>query len=337
MGVGLGLGCELTTAPESPAAVPPRVVQAPTLTPAQVDAAVLAAAVKAGVRPRSANEAVYEVDPFLAALTVLDLQSARPSVALAPALADGAQIGVRITGVKEGSVYGAVGLLDGDVIESINGLALTAPDVALAALTGSERGAVIEVTRAGVRSVLELRLAGGLAWSQLRVARGVAPPPEPPALAEATGPIDQVPPDMSPGTGSGGGERPRKPTDAAYRPPADGGNGSSGGGVQCGPDGACSVPRGEFDAMVADPSRLLRQVKVAPAGRGYRLSGIRPGSQVSQLGFRNGDLLLSVNGTSLDDDLGLLALYAGLAGTRSYNVVFERGGARQTRTIRLRG
>ena len=88
--------------------------------------------------------------------------------------------------------------------------------------------------------------------------------------------------------------------------------------------------------MVADPNRLLRQVQVSEARGGYKLGGIRSGSQVSQLGFRNGDVLVSVNGTRLDDQLGLLGLYAGLESTRSYNVVYERGGQRQTKNVRLR-
>jgi general secretion pathway protein C len=96
------------------------------------------------------------------------------------------------------------------------------------------------------------------------------------------------------------------------------------------------VARRDFDAMVANPEKLLRQVQVSPSGGGYRLSGIHAGSQVSQLGFRNGDVITAVNGTRLDDQLGLLGLYAGLDSTRSYNVTYQRGGARHTRTIRLR-
>jgi len=96
------------------------------------------------------------------------------------------------------------------------------------------------------------------------------------------------------------------------------------------------VTRREFDAIVADSDKLSRQVQVSPSGSGYRLSGIRGGSQVSQLGFQNGDVITAVNGTRLDDQLGLLGLYAGLDSTRSYSVTFTRGGARRTKTLRLR-
>ena len=88
--------------------------------------------------------------------------------------------------------------------------------------------------------------------------------------------------------------------------------------------------------MVADPDKLLRQVLVSEARGGYKLDGIRSGSQVSQLGFRDGDVLISVNGTQLDDSLGLLSLYGGLATTSSYKVVYERAGARRGKVVRLR-
>jgi S1-C subfamily serine protease len=93
------------------------------------------------------------------------------------------------------------------------------------------------------------------------------------------------------------------------------------------------VSRREFDAMVADPDRLSRQVQVSPSGRLSPVGDPRrhPGQPAR---FRNGDVITAVNGTRLDDELGLLGLYAGLGSTRSYNVTFQRGGATQTRTIR---
>ena len=347
--------CELTTLEPSPASVPVRVLSAPVLPPV-VDPAVLAAAVRAGVRQPDVNQAVYEVDGFLVALTVEDLASGRPSLVLEPVTGGGP--GYLIRGVREGSVYAALGLLDGDVIESINGVPLDGPGQALAALTDSERGVVIQASRAGVSATWDLRFTGGLAWSQIFATRTGAPlPAETVAVA-----ADPVFPDMPSAPAPGGAPevagRPRSPGTAASPRPASGsppsssssspssspspspspsplGTGSPG-AIQCAGDGSCSVARRDFDAMVADPNRLLRQVQVSEARGGYKLGGIRSGSQVSQLGFRNGDVLVSVNGTRLDDQLGLLGLYAGLESTRSYNVVYERGGQRQTKNVRLR-
>lgn len=374
-------GCGIDVREPSPAAVPFRPIVAPGLPDSPVDPAVFAAAVRAGVRQRSANEAVFEVDAFLAALTVEDLRSGRPSVTMTPVLVGEQQAGYRVSGVREGSVYAAIGLLDGDVIEAINGVPLDAPQRALDALAGSERGAVLQVLRGGVGGATELRVAGGLAWEKLLALRGGAAGavPEDRSLETAGAGGDGAAVDGpggagagpessgsagtrgsgaagsvgargsagsagsrgsgsagspgagpgSAGSGGGGSTRPGASTPAGTRP-------SSGAGVECAADGSCSVSRREFDAMVDDPGRLARQVQVSPTNGGYRLSGVRAGSDVSKLGFRNGDVLRAVNGTQLDDDFGLIGLYAGLATTRTYNVTFERGGVRRTRTIRLR-
>lgn len=351
---GVLLGCEGLAPEPSPASMPARVVEAPTLAPAAVDAAVLAAAIRGGVRQRSPNEGLYEVDAFLAALVVEDLRSARPSVTLAPVVENGLQIGYRITGVREGSVYGAVGLLDGDVIESINGVVLEGPDQVAGAILASERVAALQVTRAGVSSVRELRVAPGLAWQNLLDARSGAAPPDPlvaavePEVPVRTEPEPEPHRPLKPGETAPPGWHPAqtgKPTQGGSHgtgKPAQGGSTPApgptpaSGGITCGGDGSCTISRREFDAAVADPDRLMRQVQLGPAPGGYRLSGIRAGSQVSQLGFRNGDVVKSINGTSVDDQMGLLSLYAGLGSTSSYRVGFARGGASQSKTIRIR-
>jgi membrane-associated protease RseP (regulator of RpoE activity) len=333
--------CGIEVREPSPASAPVRAVPAPTLPP-PVDPAVFAAAVRAGVRQRSANEAVFEVDAFLAALTLEDLRSGRPSLELSPVVAEGVQSGYRVAGVREGSVYAALGLLDGDVVESINGVALTDAEQAMTTLGGSERGAVLQISRAGVSTTCELRIAGGLAWAQVLglPLRPVGGAPDE-ALPEEPVPEETVPRVATRPGGSGSsvpaGARPGKPAPADPLPGKPAGTpGAGGAGVQCAADGSCSVARKAFDAMVADPDRLLAQVQVSEANNGYRLSGIRGDSDVARLGFRSGDVVTAVNGTSLDDQLGLLGLYGGLGSTRTYNVTYQRGGVRHTRTIRLR-
>jgi len=332
--------CGVEVREPSPASAPVRVLPAPTLPP-PVDAAVFAAAVRAGVRQRNANESVFEVDAFLAALTLEDLRSGRPSLGLSPVVTDGVQSGYRVAGVREGSVYAAIGLLDGDVIEAINGVALVDGEQAMQSLGASERGAMLRISRAGVSSTSELHIAGGLAWAQVLglplrpVAGGPEEPvpeepvPEEPLPPVAARPGSPVPPGARPGS------KPAPPS-ASGSSTGSGGAAGSGAGVLCAADGSCSVTRKAFDAMVADPNRLLKQVQVSEANNGYRLSGIRGDSDVGKLGFRNGDVVTAVNGTSLDDQLGLLGLYGGLGSTRTYNVTILRGGVRQTRTVRLR-
>ncbi len=334
--------CGIEVREPSPASAPVRALPAPSLPP-PVDPAVLAAVVRAGVRQRSANESVYEVDAFLAALTVEDLRSGRPSLSVIPALTDGLQSGYQIAGVREGSVYAAIGLLDGDVVEAINGVPLTGPEQAAAALVASERGVVLQISRAEVGQTTELQISGGLAWARLVPA---APAPAPAEMV----PDEPVPEETVPRGGTGAGSPVRPGGGAAASTPAPAAKPAAGkpaasapaagtstpGAVQCAADGSCSVGREHFDAMVADPNKLLRQVQVSEVNNGYRLSGIRGDSDVSKLGFRNGDVLVAINGTRLDDQLGLLGLYGGLGSTRTYNVSYERGGVRKTRTIRVR-
>lgn len=331
----------LVTVEPSPAVVPARVVAAPGVSPALVDPAVFAVAVRAGVHQRDANEASYEVDAFLAALVVEDLASARPSLTLTPVVEVGLILGYQVSGVREGSVYAAIDLRDGDVIEAVNGVRLDGPERAPAALAGAERGVVLQVSRAGVLSAVELHITGGLAWSQVLVARGaVAPPPAPEALDQ---PILEDMPSAPAQPGSAGARQPAgaaspRPSGSQASAPASAPApaASRASAVECTSDEACTVARRDFDAMVADPGALLRQVQVSEVKGGYRLSGIRPGTQVSALGFRNGDILIAVNGTRLDDQLGLLGLYGAIQSTRSYSVVYQRGGTRKTKTVRLR-
>ena len=263
-----------------------------------------------------------------------------PTHHLARVASPGLELGPQFGGWPEAAIGGPIALLqDGDIIEAINDVPLDAPERGLTALAGSQRGARLQIVRAGVGMTRELRVVDGLAWAQVLAQRaGVAPPEPPPAIEPAV--LEDMPV-AEPGGSTPVASRPggaRRPGDAAYQPPsgASGASAPAASSVQCGSDGACSVARRDFDAMVADPDKLLRQVQVAPSGGGYRLSGIRGGSQVSQLGFRNGDVITAVNGTRLDDQLGLLGLYAGLDSTRSYNVTYQRGGARHTKTIRLR-
>jgi len=326
--------CGVEVREPSPASAPVRALEVPSLPP-PVDPAVFAAAVRAGVHQRNANEAVFEVDAFLAALTLEDLRSGRPSLSLGAVVVDGQHGGYRVAGVRDGSVYAAIGLLDGDVIEAINGVPLSGPEQALAALAESERGVVLQIARAGVSAATELRISGGLAWAQLLGRRVAAPELELPAEPAPEETVPRVA-RAGAGAGSGGGAavpgaRPGGGSPAPVGKPAPAVS-----SVQCAADGSCSVGRREFDAMVADPNRLLRQVQVSPAGKGYRLSGIRGDSDVGKLGFRNGDVIVAINGTRLDDQIGLLGLYGGLGSTRTYNVTYERAGVRQTRTIRLR-
>jgi S1-C subfamily serine protease len=105
-------------------------------------------------------------------------------------------------------------------------------------------------------------------------------------------------------------------------------------------DRTVEVSRAVVDGMLADPSRLMRQVRVVPAVRdgktvGVKLFGIRSKSMVSALGIKNGDLLLSIDGVSTTDPDGMLERYATLRAARSLTLELERNGQRIKLLIRV--
>jgi hypothetical protein len=85
------------------------------------------------------------------------------------------------------------------VIEAINDLPLDAPERGLAALAGSQRGARLQIVRAGVGMTRELRVVDGLAWGQVLAQRAGVAVPELPAVIEA--PVQEDMPVANPGGG----------------------------------------------------------------------------------------------------------------------------------------
>lgn len=300
----------------------------------------LRAAIQAGVRRRGENEASFEVDSFVAALAVEEVAAGGGGIRVEPAIEAGGQVGYRVTAIAEGSAYAAIGLRVGDVVESISEVRLDSPGRAAGVLAASERAATVALVREGVGSTIELRLAGGLAWAELR---GAGLPPASPQV--------QVVEDMPAGAGdevlkSGGGgpvavvpkarpgevARPVRPG-GAERPESGGGSG----GASCATAASCTLDRRTFDAALASPEKVLNQVSIAPAKKGYKLTRVAAGSTVSALGFHAGDTIVSVNGSQLDDDMAALSLYMSLGSTRRYSVVYERNGVRATKVVTVEG
>nr|WP_276599835.1 PDZ domain-containing protein [Nannocystis sp. SCPEA4] len=269
-----------------------------------------------------------------------------------------------------GSAYALVGLHTGDVIEAIGEVRLDSPGRAAGALAAAGRGAQLTVARDGVGFSLELRIAGGLAWAQLLRSRTGSQGQVVSDSAQGTGPLGQLtvgeedgglplgPRDgevggtpVTPQVGGvpqvggapqvgrtpqvGGTTRPgtgTKPGGSA----GSSGSAAGGTGVQCASASSCTLDKKLFDAAVADPSKLDRQASISPARGGYKLTRVGPNSTVAALGFRAGDVIVSVNGARLDDDMAALGLYMGLESTRNYNVTYERNGARASKSIALR-
>jgi membrane-associated protease RseP (regulator of RpoE activity) len=92
--------------------------------------------------------------------------------------------------------------------------------------------------------------------------------------------------------------------------------------------------RFEFDGAVYDSGDLVRSARLVPikrgAAEGFRIDGLRKGSAVERLGFREGDLLVGVDGR-----LGLapdrvLEVTEGLETAPSLEIIVERDARRST-------
>jgi general secretion pathway protein C len=100
-------------------------------------------------------------------------------------------------------------------------------------------------------------------------------------------------------------------------------------------------PIGPAAAHVArvDPARLMAQASLRPRMQGIRVNGFTvsatgDGAALKAAGLQSGDVILAVNGTSLDSLDRIAGLRSQLANSASAEIRFERGGAVQTTTIR---
>ena len=91
-------------------------------------------------------------------------------------------------------------------------------------------------------------------------------------------------------------------------------------------------------AAPVDPARLLAQAGLRPRMRGLRMdgftvSGSGDAAVLRAAGLRPGDVILAVNGTSLDSLDRIAGLRGQLSNATSAEIRFERDGAVQTATI----
>lgn len=111
--------------------------------------------------------------------------------------------------------------------------------------------------------------------------------------------------------------------------------------VACPQENRCTLDRAYLEELLADPSVLTAQMRIMPSVRegvvrGLKLYGIRPGSLPRLLGYRNGDLLLSVNGVPLISGDAAMATYSRLRRADTLAVELERKGERMVQTCDIR-
>lgn len=367
----LGVGCDaLRGKPEEP---PPVAVQAPadaTKPPGPATAAETAASppsLLAGVIPQAIQREAdagntWRVDAYVAALIVEQLR--KSPLPFTPWRSDGPVAGRPSAGYRVGplapqSAWTTLGLHEGDIVQTVNGVSTERSDWSIQALERAENQVTVTVYRDDVSISLAYRLVGGLAWQAL-VQPQAAGTIDDGALAIADAPAEAgdledpfLPPRPSTGGSAGGSGGGGGAHDGPYSPPrpsAGGGGGGGGGGgstppsqpkgtvARCKSADVCSIDEAYFDGLVASPSKMQAQADVVPAisndvFSGYKLKTVRSGTAVHQLGFRSGDKITHVNGRDLTNDAEALGVYMSLSGTNLFKVRYVRGGSTRTKTI----
>jgi len=102
-------------------------------------------------------------------------------------------------------------------------------------------------------------------------------------------------------------------------------------GIQRLSDAEARVERAVIETTLADPTSLMRSVRVVPDKQGgqivgLKLLGIRPGSLLGSVGLQSGDRLESVNGFSMNSPEKALQAYAQLRTAQRLNVQLSRRG-----------
>ena len=95
-----------------------------------------------------------------------------------------------------------------------------------------------------------------------------------------------------------------------------------------------TLERDAVESSLGDLSRLMQDAQIdtyIEEGRpqGFRFSNIKQGSFYSQLGLRNNDIILSINGQELTDPSQFLSLKEQIEGTSGVALTIRRGGSEQ--------
>lgn len=105
----------------------------------------------------------------------------------------------------------------------------------------------------------------------------------------------------------------------------------------------CVLPRWVLEAAFANPASLnslTNQARIMPLvkdglSRGYKFYGIRPGWLLHELGFKNGDLVKSINGLPLTSMEQSMVAYAKLRRSDKLVLEIERKGQPLSREISI--
>jgi type II secretion system protein C len=92
------------------------------------------------------------------------------------------------------------------------------------------------------------------------------------------------------------------------------------------------LKRSDITKATSNLNVLARQARIVPdrKGEGFRIFSIRPGSLYSKIGIRNGDVIKSINGISLNSPDKALQAYSRLQNARKLSLDIVRHGRTET-------
>ena len=100
------------------------------------------------------------------------------------------------------------------------------------------------------------------------------------------------------------------------------------------------IQRSRIDDAIQNVNQLMKHVRIRPhftngQPDGLRLTGVRPGSIFTDIGFRNGDIITGVNGKSIESVDDALKFYTSLKSANNVDLQIRRRGADQTIQYRV--
>jgi general secretion pathway protein C len=100
------------------------------------------------------------------------------------------------------------------------------------------------------------------------------------------------------------------------------------------------IQRSRIDDAIQNVNQLMRHVRIRPhftngQPDGLKLTGVRPGSIFTDIGFRNGDIITGVNGKPIESVDDALKFYSSLKSADNVDLQIRRRGADQTIQYRV--
>jgi len=100
------------------------------------------------------------------------------------------------------------------------------------------------------------------------------------------------------------------------------------------------IQRSRIEDAIQNVNQLMKHVRIRPhftngQADGLKLTGVRPGTIFTDIGFRNGDIITGVNGKSIESVDDALKFYSSLKNASNVDLQIRRRGVKQTIQYRV--